>query len=163
MKKYTVMCAAVCAAIAMSSCGGAKESAYKKMYEKAQAAERAQAANDAVVEAPVVAPIVTTAPEESTVMDNVDNATYRQENVTLINGAGLKAYSVVVGSFTLQTNAENLQSILKTTGYDAQIVFNSERNMYRVVASTYDDKATAVGSRNQLRSKYPDAWLLYKN
>ena len=52
---------------------------------------------------------------------------------------------------------------LKSSGYDAQIVFNSERNMYRVVASTFVDKAGAVKSRNELRaSKYPDAWLLFK-
>jgi hypothetical protein len=34
--------------------------------------------------------------------------------------------------------------------------------MYRVVASTYDDKASAVRSRNDFKAgKYPDAWLLY--
>ena len=39
----------------------------------------------------------------------------------------------------------------------------TERNMYRVVASTFADKAAAVKSRNQLRAgKYPDAWLLLK-
>ena len=46
----------------------------------------------------------------------------------------------------------------------AQIVYNAERNMYRVVASTFADKAAAVQSRNQFRAgNYPDAWLLYKN
>jgi hypothetical protein len=33
--------------------------------------------------------------------------------------------------------------------------------MYRVVASTFSDKASAVRSRNDLRATYPDAWLLY--
>jgi len=33
--------------------------------------------------------------------------------------------------------------------------------MYRVVASTFDSKADAVQSRDQLRANYPDAWLLY--
>ena len=46
---------------------------------------------------------------------------------------------------------------------EAQIVFNSSRNMYRVVAATFADKSGAVKSRNQLRAgKYPDAWLLLK-
>ena len=37
------------------------------------------------------------------------------------------------------------------------------RNMYRVVATTFADKANAVKSRNELRAgKYPDAWLLFK-
>ena len=59
--------------------------------------------------------------------------------------------------------AEGLASTLKSAGYDAQIALNTERNMYRVVASTFADKAAAVKSRNQLRAgEYPDAWLLLK-
>ena len=33
--------------------------------------------------------------------------------------------------------------------------------MYRVVASTYSDKGSAVRSRDSLRNTYPDAWLLF--
>jgi cell division protein FtsN len=58
-------------------------------------------------------------------------------------------------------NAEGLQQRLKSAGYSAQIVKNDDRNMYRVIASTFDDKASAVQSRDQLRNSYPDAWLLY--
>ena len=75
----------------------------------------------------------------------------------------LGAYSVVVGSFSLKANAEGLASTLKSAGYDSQIAYNSERNMYRVIAATFVDKAGAVKSRNKLRAgKYPDAWLLLK-
>lgn len=158
MKKLTVMCAAVCAILAFSSCKSS-ESAYKKAYEKAKAQE-SQSSTVAVEEAPVVTPLETVPASEAL----VENATVRQENVELIDGAGLQAYSVVVGSFQLKANAEGLQSTLKSAGYAAQIVYNSDRNMYRVVATTSADKATAVQSRNQLRSgNYPDAWLLYKN
>lgn len=104
----------------------------------------------------------TTTPTESTTTE-VDNATVRQENVDLISGSGLQNFSVVVGSFSLKANAEGLASTLKSAGYDSQIVYNSERNMYRVIASTFVDKAGAVKSRNELRAgKYPDAWLLLK-
>lgn len=107
-------------------------------------------------------PLETTTPSESTNTE-VDNASVRQENVSLVAGSGLQNFSVVVGSFSLKANAEGLYNTLKSSGYDAQIVFNSERNMYRVVASTFVDKAGAVKSRNELRaSKYPDAWLLFK-
>jgi putative lipoprotein len=41
-------------------------------------------------------------------------------------------------------------------------VFNSERSMYRVVASSFNSKADAVRSRDALRSRYADAWLLFK-
>ena len=40
-------------------------------------------------------------------------------------------------------------------------VKNEEKNMFRVVASTFADKASAVSSRDQIRASYPDAWLLY--
>jgi cell division protein FtsN len=85
----------------------------------------------------------------------------REERVTVINGTGLKNFSVVVGSFGLKANAEGLQTRLRNAGYDAQIVKNEERNMFRVVAATFDDKASAAANRDKLRNDYPDAWLLF--
>lgn len=159
MKKLTVLSMGMCAVLALASCGTSKESAYKKAYEKAQQQESQQAP---VAQEPVVTPLETTTPSESTNTE-VDNATVRQESVDLISGSGLQTYSVVVGSFSLKANAEGLAKTLKSAGYDSQIVFNGTNNMYRVVASTFADKAGAVKSRNQLRAgKYPDAWLLLK-
>ena len=156
MKKLSVLCAGMCAVLALASCGTSKESAYKKAFEKAQQQEQAPVAQE-----PVVTPLETTTPSESTNTE-VDNATVRQENVDLIMGSGLSNYSVVVGSFGVKANAEGLYNTLKSAGYDAQIV-QGERNMYRVVATTFADKANAVKSRNELRAgKYPDAWLLFK-
>ena len=157
MKKLTVLSVGMCAVLALASCK-TKESAYKKAYEKAQQQEQ----QAPVTTEPVVTPLETTTPSEATNTE-VDNATVRQESVDLVSGSGLQTYSVVVGSFSLKANAEGLASTLKSAGYDSQVVFNSERNMYRVVASTFADKTGAVKSRNQLRAgKYPDAWLLLK-
>lgn len=163
MKKGLVLCAAFGTALLLASCGSSKESAYRKAYEKAKAQEQMTAQEQQPeTQAPVVAPIVEKPATQTTVVDNVDNATVRSEDLTVVSGAGLKAYSVVVGAFSLKANAEGLQNTLKNAGYDAQIAYNSERRLYRVVASTFDDKASAVGSRNQFRAQYPDAWLLYK-
>lgn len=158
MKKNIALCATLCVALAFTSCGSNKESAYRKAYEKAQAQEQT-----AVVEQPqqVVAPVVERPQTETRLQDNYDNVAVRSENVTLISGAGLKGYSVVVGSFGLKTNAEGLQSRLKAAGYPAQIVLNPSNNMYRVVATTFATKGEAVESRDALRSQYADAWLLY--
>lgn len=162
MKKSLILSAGLCAVLTLASCGS-KESAYRKAYDKAQAAEAEAnlAANtvQTATETPVVTPLTPTNPTQPTV-DNYDNATYRQEAVTLVSGAGLKNFSVVVGSFSVQANAQGLQNTLKAAGYDAQIVQNS-RGMYRVVASTFDRKEDAASSRDAFRSKYPDAWLLY--
>lgn len=158
MKKTLAICAILSLGLALTGCKS-KESAYKKAYEKAKAQEQTQPVEAPAT--PVVTPVETPA-NQAPVYDNVDNATVREESVTMISGSGLKNFSVVVGSFSLKANAEGLYNNLKSGGYDAQIVFNSERNMYRVIASTFDDKASAVGSRSQLRANYPDAWLLYK-
>ncbi|MBE6271846.1 MAG: SPOR domain-containing protein [Prevotella ruminicola] len=162
MKKYTVLCAGLCLALAMTSCK-TNESAYKKAYEKAKQYDTAQqqAQQVAVETAPVVAPVEAKPATETQVVDNLDNVSVRQESVSLVSGSGLKAFSVVVGSFGVRANAEGLMQRLKNAGYDAQVVKNNDKNMYRVVASTFADKAAAAASRDQIRASYPDAWLLY--
>lgn len=168
MKKFMVLGAAMCIAMAFTGCKSS-ESAYKKAYEKAKSQEQTSTDNDdssTQQDAPVVAPVETqtqTQPvTETRTIDNYDNEPVRRENVSVVNGAGLKAYSVVVGSFGVKANAEGLQQRLKNAGYDAQVAYNAGNNMYRVVATTYDSKASAVQSRNQLRATYTDAWLLSK-
>lgn len=164
MKKYMVLCAGLCLAMVLTGCKS-KESAYKQAYEKAKAAESSQVqapVEAPVEETPVVTPVQTRPVTETKVVDNVDNVAVREERVSVVNGNGLRNFSVVVGSFSVIANAEGLQQRLKNAGYDAQVVKNEERNMYRVVASTFDDKGSAVQSRDQLRSNYPDAWLLYQ-
>ena len=158
MKKYMILCAGLCAAMAFTSCKSS-ESAYKKAYEKAKAQEAA--AVETNTEANVVAPIEEKPIDEVRVVDNADNVQVRQEQVSLIDGSGLKNFSVVVGSFSLRANADGLQQRLKEAGYDAQIVKNADRNMFRVVATTFADKASAAQSRNELRAKYPVARLLF--
>ena len=161
MKKYMVLCAGLAVAFAFTSCKSS-ESAYRKAYEKAKAQETNTTVVTPGTETTVVAPVVTRPSTETVVVDNVDNAVVRPENVQLINGSGLRNLSVGVGSFGVRSNAEGLQQTLKNQGYDAQIVYNSARNMYRVVASTFDDKASAVRSRNDFKAgSYPEAWLLY--
>ena len=159
MKKYTLLCVGLCAAMAFTSCKSS-ESAYKKAYEKAKQYDTAQQAPQQE-ETAVVAPVETKAANETRVVDNLDNVSVRQENVSLISGTGLKQFSVVVGSFSVLANADGLQQRLRDAGYDAQIVKNESNNMFRVVASTFSDKLGAVNSRDQLRATYPDAWLLY--
>ncbi len=165
MKKTTLLCVGICAALAFTSCKSS-ESAYKRAYEKAKqydtsAQQAPQVAPQTTEEVAVVAPVEAKPANETRVVDNLDNVSVRQESVTLVSGSGLKDFSVIVGSFGLISNAEGLQQRLKAAGYDAQIVKNEDKNMYRVVASSFAGKADAVNSRDQLRATYPDAWLLY--
>lgn len=157
MKKNLMMGVALCAALAFVSCKSS-ESSYKKAYEKAKAQELAQTTTDQVETAPVaVTPVISTTP---TVQPNTAND--RQERLTVMNGGTLKAFNVVCGSFSKVENANNLRNTLVSKGYSAQVAQNPETGMYRVIASSFDDRASAVSSRDQLRGTYPDAWLLYR-
>ena len=129
MKKLVVLGMGLCVALAFSSCKSS-ESAYKKAYEKAKQQELAEApaAAEEVEAAPVVAAPVATAPAPAPVAGPV-----REEKVELVSGDGLKAYSVVCGSFGVKANAEGLKQYLDGQGYSAKVVYNPERNMYRVI------------------------------
>ncbi len=163
MKKSIVM--AMAAVALLASCKSS-ESAYKKAYEKAVATQ-STTTETTVVETPVVTPLVEvpttqTVVQTPTVTTPTETPSFRTESLTVVDGSALRAYSVVVGSFSLRANAEGLANTLRSSGYDARIAYNSDRNMYRVNASSYDSKDSAVSSRNSLRSVYPDAWLLFQ-
>ena len=164
MKKYFVLCAGMCVAMAFTSCKSS-ESAYKQAYLKAKQQEEIQQQQPVVqaqqAETKVVVPLEEKPATHTQVVDNTDNVKVTQERVSLISGNGLKNFSVVVGSFSLEANAMGLQQQLKNAGYNAQVVKNEERNMFRVVATTFDTKEEAAASRNDLQSKYAGAWLLY--
>lgn len=151
---------ALVAAFAMSSCKSG-ESAYKKAYEKAQAQQSTTTVVTPVNDSKESNTVAVTPVQTVTPVTDYSNVTVRTEDVTLVNGTGLKAYSVVVGSFGIQTNAVALQNTLKGQGYQAQVV-KSPSNMYRVIISTHNDKVSAAQSRDKVRATYADAWLLYQ-
>lgn len=165
MKKIVVLGMGLCIAFAFSSCKSS-ESAYKKAYEKAKQQELADASTS---EAPVetVAPVVPAVPLSPATNTN-SSATVRSEKVELVSGNGLKAYSVVCGSFGVKANADGLKAQMDNEGYNAKVVYNAERNMYRVIVESFDTRNEAAQARDAFKSKYPNredfqgAWLLYK-
>ena len=159
MKKYMLACAGLCLAMTFVSCRST-ESAYKKAYDKAKAQEARNV--EPQTTAPVVTTLETRPATQSTVVDNRDNVVVRSENFSVVSGPALKAFGVVVGSFSLKANAEGLLNTLQNSGYTPSIVYNAERNMYRVVATSYDSKSDAARSRDQLRGTYQGAWLIFK-
>ena len=160
MKKSVLMGSALIVGFAMSSCKSG-ESAYKKAYEKAQAQQSTATVNTVNSDQTQNNTVSVTPVQTVTPTTDYSNVSVRSEDVTLVNGTGLKAYSVVVGSFGVQANAVALQNKLKGQGYQAQVV-KSPSNMYRVVLSTHNDKVSAAQSRDKVRSTYADAWLLYQ-
>ena len=163
MKKLVVLSMGLCLALAFTSCKSS-ESAYKKAYEKAKQQELAEAPAAEEAAAPVVAAPVASAPAATPVA--VGNV--REEKIQLVSGQGLKAYSVVCGSFGVKANAEGLKNKLAAEGYNSMVVFNPDTNMYRVIAASYDDRMQAAQARDDFKARHPNnadfqkAWLLYR-
>ena len=163
MKKLVVLGMSLCIALAFTSCKSS-ESAYKKAYEKAKQQELAEVS--VAEETPAAAPVVA-APVAAAPTTPVAVGTVREEKVQLVSGEGLKAYSVVCGSFGVKANADGLKARLDDAGYNAKVVYNSEKNMYRVVVASYDDRVQAAQARDNFKAKYSNnpefqkSWLLY--
>lgn len=170
MRKNLLVVLGIGCAVLFTSCKS-QQSAYRQAWEKAQ-----QAQNDGNQSEQQVATTTTTTtesvtvtpvtPAQTTATDNADVRTINGET-SVISGSPLKSYSVVVGSFVTQANAEGLANQLKNDGYDARVLktnetINGKTGWFRVIASSYDDKASSVQSRNSLRNKFPGAWLLYR-
>ena len=175
MKKNLVLMLGLCAAVMFTGCKS-RESAYRQAYEQAMAQDKTGQNEQQVVQeqnnvavTPVTPPVTTTPPATTTTVVTEDHSDVReiQGEMSVVSGSSLKAYSVVVGSFITQANAEGLKARLQGQGYDARVVktnetINGQTGWYRVVASSFDDKASAIQSRNSLKQSYPAAWLLYR-
>lgn len=170
MRKNLLVVLGIGCAVLFTSCKS-QQSAYRQAWEKAQQAQNSGAQDEqqatttttTETEAVTVTPVT---PAQTTTVDNSDVRTIDGET-SVISGSALKAYSVVVGSFVTQANAESLASRLKNEGYDSRVLktnetINGKTGWFRVIASSYDDKTSSVQSRNSLRSKFPGAWLLYR-
>ena len=156
MKKIVLLGMGLCLMFAFSSCKSS-ESAYKKAYEKAKQQELAE--TEITTDDELVAPVET--------VEAVPSGSVREEKVELVSGTGLKAYSVVCGSFGVKANADGLKERLDGDGYDAKVVYSTDSSTYRVVVSSYDSYSEAAGARDTFKSRYPNnrdfqgSWLLY--
>ena len=163
MKKFALFAIAL-GAVAMTSCKS-KEDVYRKMYEDAKAQETTVDQTKTVV----VTPVETTKTEPAkTTTTTVDLSGTRQiqGGVTVVSGEQLKEFSVVVGSFQTQANAEGLKMLLQTKGYSSRVIktnetINGQTGWFRVIAASFSDKASAAQLRDQMIGDYPGAWLLY--
>jgi Cell division protein len=135
-----------------------KESAYKAAYEKAKEREMNEGNNEEIEE---VVPV--SKPKQTVTTEPV---AFQKEKVTAVDEIDtnrLRRYNVVVGSFINKTNATSLKERMERDGYNV-ILAQNERQMYRVIVASYDDRNSARKERNDIKTKYypdfQDAWLL---
>lgn len=88
----------------------------------------------------------------------------RNEKFSLAEGETNSAafnnkYHVVVGSFSIQQNAKNLQRTLNSEGNSAIVVVN-EQGMYRVLIASFNEYSQARERINQINTRFPDSWVL---
>jgi len=147
-KNYLLWGLALALLFSLDSCKP-KESAYKAAYEAAKAREMQE--NQIQEITPVNRPVDTS-------FDSV-----QKERVTALDGAGILRYSVVIGSFINRTNAESLKNRMANQGFRSFLAQN-ERGMFRVIVSTYNDRASAVSERERVKNRYypdfQDSWIL---
>jgi len=172
MNKTLFFAVAIGAAFALSSCKS-QDSAYRKAYLAAQAnAEQENSGTTTVAVQPTenedvsVTPVTPVAPEAEEKAPDLTDVRTIDATMVVSKGNPLKTYSVVVGSFQNEANANGLYEILTRAGQEARVIRTNETvngltGWYRVIASSYADKSSAVQSRNQLKAKYSGAWLLY--
>ena len=149
MKKHLILGITLALFIGASSCKS-KENAYKAAYMKAQEKDSVE---NVAVENEVIS---TPAPEQ----ERVSN-----ERISVVDddAAKLKMFNVIVGSFSVKTNASSLKERLIADGYDAFIARNAQM-MYRVVVGSFDTRSEATDLRDAVKLKYSpefsDAWIL---
>lgn len=160
MNKIWLFGASICMVLAFGSCKP-KQSAYKAAYEQAKEKESTTAPVEVVEQEEVVEEVVAPVSKPRT-----SNVATRSERINAAQGedaSRLKRYSVVVGSFKNKTNAYALKERMQNDGYNAMLGEN-EQGMLRVIVASYDDKASAAASRDEIKEKYApnfqDAWLL---
>ncbi|MDR1724424.1 MAG: SPOR domain-containing protein [Tannerella sp.] len=157
MKKILLFGMALCCVLMLDSCKS-KSSAYKTAYDQARTNNTATyEAEDEDLE-----------DDDTEVLtgEEVSYESVKSEKVKLANGedeSGLKRYSVVIGSFKNKTNAYSLKERMIAEGY-RPVVAENDYGMLRVIVSSFDSKADAARSRDNIKSKYApnfqDAWLL---
>lgn len=163
MKKILLLGLPLCMALAVVSCKP-KQSAYKAAYEKAKATETVptEVQNEPPVEESRPLPIMKQKPEADY------SVATRVESIQAVAGedaSRLKTFSVVIGSFTVKTNAYSLKERMQNEGYNA-VLGENEQGMLRVIVSSFDTKEEAVDGRDVFKarhsynSEFQDSWIL---
>lgn len=147
-RKIWAASAALMMVLGFSACKP-KESAYRAAYERAKQREVVQAESQDNVE-----PMI----NESAVRAERVNPAAGE------NASGLRAYSVVIGSFQNLTNARSLKERMQGEGFAEAMLAQNEQGMYRVIITSFDTKQEAVRSRENIKAQFAplfsDAWIL---
>jgi len=83
------------------------------------------------------------------------------ERPTLSVPAEENIYCVITGSFKSEENAVSYAKLLKTEGFDSEIIL-APNGFFRVSALRFSDMNTALFKRDSILKKFPGAWITKK-
>lgn len=89
----------------------------------------------------------------------------RSESVKVLDNGTIGRYSIVVGTFKQQTNANSMRSRLINDGFTSAVVAQNAKGVYRVIACSFDTREEANTARIKIIEHYgssyiKDPWLL---
>lgn len=103
--------------------------------------------------------------KKSTTQDT-KSVVMREERVEWVEGANLKMYGICCASFGVRANATGLMYKLKKQGYNATVVYNKEKEIYRVIANSFNSFTMAENFRDSFIKAFPKnvefkkSWIL---
>lgn len=140
----------------------ANESTYTAAYKMAQEKELADESVNTPTQ-PTQTTVVTETPSVTKVEAPVKVTVEKVTTVDAGDAGKLKKFNVIVGTFSITTNANGLKNNLISNGYNAFTVQNA-KGWYRVVAASFDTREAATTFREAIKQRFPgkfdDAWLL---
>jgi len=107
--------------------------------------------------------VKTTKKSEKRKIDDTTNTTSLRPIIQPTPISGLSTYNVVVGSMSILANASGLCQSLRDKGYNSLIYQDNrpEMTLYRITIGSTNNEQEALNMKNQAKSTYPDAWILY--
>jgi hypothetical protein len=102
-------------------------------------------------------------PEKKEVIVSTEIKEPAKQELTVVKTVREKPFAIIVGAFKFLENAEGLVSDLRSKGYDAAIVGQTKKGLYRVSLVSFTDKKEAFDQLALVRSKeFSSAWILVK-
>ncbi len=91
------------------------------------------------------------------------SAVHPPEVVNLVAGEPINFsdYSIVAKSFMNKTNARSFHGRMEDDGYPAVLIQNEEL-MYRIVIASFKTQEEARKKLDQVRTLFPEAWILIR-
>lgn len=101
-------------------------------------------------------------PAELYPVDRINEIELMLEEAEEMANSDNNRFHIVVGSFEIESNAEDFQQKLKDQGYNARLVSRSDGVFTAVILSSYPTLNDAYNGLSDAREQMGHAWVIYK-